>query len=236
MYIPNETPNTPEKMRDFLLPMVPEFFASVELDDASSPTKVICKDKEGHVIFEAKNGSSNNLTTFSLYYGTPQAFTTSFSSNGIGSAYRFSGGACFCEGAITGNVQSKGAVIAIGKTSNGKTGFISTGYTYDANYTSSFNAQLRPVCYGDAESTINNNAASIYYFYYNALLRDRTILQRIPVHGSIRSTDYFTSVYSLFAKQSYSLEEIMIDGKKYASNGFFVWEDEDKGKEKEELS
>lgn len=227
MYSPATVPSTLAEMLDFMQPMVASgLFDSVEYDDAESPTKIVCA-QNGETILDMTI-DSNNRWTFTPYTATNapanrlHSFCNYDAQTDIGltlsKVFRCSGGACF----ISTNNSGYYFYYAIGKTSAGKTGFVSTKlYNGDFTYTSN---RYYFVSFGDDTSLKLYNTDYENKGYGRA---DRTILRTVPVVGREFSSDYFTTVFIRDVVQFTERGEQIIGGKKYGCIDPFAIEDEE---------
>lgn len=197
MYIPSTIPSSLSEMLDFLTPTILDgLFDSVEYDNESSPTKIVC--------------TQNGNTILEISYQTNQWTFTPFISSGVSwhevtvnISYTSASFLLFmrCKGGF-GIVQRSQSTsykwgIICGKASNEKTtcvmldGAGNQADNIDAEITGS-TVNCYTVTFGDDTSLA---MATSLWQETRIVNADRTILGEIPVIGRYGSTDYMTTVY-----------------------------------------
>lgn len=221
MYSPNSVPTSLAAMLDFLLPTVESgLFDSVEYDNESSPTKIVCK-QGGNTILDVVYAYQMSLHTWRLLpyvsAGTTANSAHSYASydNGfpIAALYRCSGGVLF-KGAHRGSIGDEDIhFFVIAKTSADKTGFIA--FKQENNYVFSIAANIQYYVSGFGDNTSLALYTGGYKVQGNSGAGDRTILTKLPVVGILGSTDYFTTAYVRNVVQYTQTGVQMIGDKKY---------------------
>lgn len=217
MYIPNTVPSTLAGMLEFLQPTVQDgLFDSVAYDNADNPTKIVCT-QDGNTILEISSPSG-----YLIYRSPEDTVTVSFVNYGAASGIMF---AARCSGGVMILSNTSYGVyvfLIIGKTSAGKTGFLTGTVNDPANLAAS--VKYTPICYGD-DTTLS--LAQGYTITSNYAAADRTILSKIPVVGSWGSTDYFTTIFSRNVSQYSNTGVQLIGGKRYGCMYFVAITDDE---------
>ena len=234
MYSPSSVPTSLAAMLDFLLPTVESgLFDSVEYDDESSPTKIVCK-QGGETILDVIYAYQQNLHTwlFIPYVasGTPANAAHSWhisDTNGIpiASLYRCSGGVFFKSQSRPYVGDASKFFFIIAKTSADKTGFIL--YKQAENYVFSIAANITYYVSGFGDNTSLALYTGGYKVQGNSGAGDRTILTKLPVVGILGSTDYFTTAYVRNVVQYTQTGVQLIGNKKYFCVENLAIEDEE---------
>lgn len=229
MFIPNTMPSTLAEMLEFLTPCIEDgLFDSVAYDDESSPTKIVCT-QGGNTILEIANSSASppqfSVTPF-VAPNTPATDRriTCIVKEDLREDHYF----CMrCKhGIVIVSVYLSFAyVIAVGKTTAGKTACISGIENIPASVSiTEADRQYYTTCIGD------NTALSFYtkgvFTHCCDMTSDRTILRKIPVVGERGSTDSFDGVYFRETVQHASNGQQTIGGKNYGCAGDFAVLDE----------
>ena len=229
MFIPNTMPSTLAEMLEFLTPCVEDgLFDSVAYDDDESPTKIICT-QGGNTILEIADSPSSppqfSVTPF-VAQNTPATGNriTCIVKEDLREDHYF----CMrCKhGIVIVSVYLSFAyVIAVGKTTAGKTACISGIENIPASVSiTEADRQYYTTCIGD------NTALSFYtkgvFTHCCDMTSDRTILRKIPVVGERGSTDSFDGVYFRETVQSAQNGAQTIGGKNYGCAGDFAVLDE----------
>lgn len=194
--------------------LVPDFFASVEYDDATTPTGVICKDADGNTIFKAGKASSSNYFSYAAYKNAETAQETSASGASPKYMYKVGGNGAVLE--TTGP-----SFVIIAKTNIGTTGFalpdtmtVVSSIKKAANY--------HTACWGDdpaltdglvfgtaSDATANNG--------------NHTLFVPIPMHGTYSEQIYLPKAFFMPMAQNGmrgAVQELSTDSGTYLTNGY----------------
>jgi len=215
MFIPNTMPSTLAEMLAFLLPTVEDgLFDSVAYDDDENPTKIVCT-QGGNTILEFTVASDKWTITPYTATDTPAIGTSHvFENKPIGVLCRCSGGLYIRADELH---NSRIGYLIAAKTSSGKTGFFGCAALTSVGH-SFFNGArtVYSTTFGDSTTlALYTHGYNIGCTYTANYPNDRTILSRVPVVGTIGSTDYFTTAFIRSMVQFAETGEQIIGGKKY---------------------
>ncbi len=224
MYVLNAMPATLAAMLEFLQPTVEDgLFDSVEYDNESNPTKIVCT-KDSNVILDVSG--SNKSWDFKPYVASGTAASTNhaYSTNSSATKWKL----IRCTGGVYLRASfddGSGAMFIMAKTSGEKTGFIYASPPSTGNFNVDFvskDVTYYTTCFGD-DTTLALYANG--YYVHNNRVADRTILTKLPVVGSQGSTDYFSTAFVRNVVQ-YAQEGVQqIGSKKYGCSHFMAIED-----------
>lgn len=200
--------------------LVPDFFASIEYDDAENPTAVICKDADGNTIFDYYISGSNNFgmkayKNAETYVGGAQTTGTTWKP-----LYFYKVGSNGAAIQLPNNL-----IVIIAKTNTGKTGF--------ALYPQLFStaAQTLPVvasaCWGDDPALSNwvliCGSGSGTSATSTPSIGNHTLFVPVPMHGTYAEQIYLPKAFFLPMAQSGMrgmVQELSTDSGTYLTNGY----------------
>jgi len=193
--------------------LVPDFFASIEYDDATTPTGVICKDENANTIFKVRN-TSGNFYSYTAYKNAETAQETSASGASPKYMYKVGG-----NGAVLETTGSSFVIIA--KTNIGATGFALPDTMTNVG-SSRKAANYHTACWGDdpaltdglvfgtsSDATANNG--------------NHTLFVPIPMHGTYEQNIFLPKAFFLPMAQSGMrgvVQELTADEGVYLTNGY----------------
>lgn len=193
--------------------LVPDFFATVEFDNDTSPTTVICKDADGNTTFTVSGVSGS--TTYAAYKNATTSASASSTDSNSSPLYFYKVGS---NGAVI-QCKRSGTLIIIGKTNTGVTGFAlpnALGSNLIANLASATIA-----CWGDDPAltgTIRIAEASGAQLNGN-----HTLFVPIPMHGTYAENIYLPKAFFLPMTQDGMrgvVQELTADEGTYLTNGY----------------
>ena len=201
-------------LKSALETLVPDFFASIEYDDAENPAAVICKDADGNTIFKAGKASGSNLFSYAAYKNAETAQETSASGASPKYMYKVGG-----NGAVLETTGSSFVIIA--KTNIGTTGFALPD-TMTTVSSSRKAANYHTACWGDdpaltdglvfgttSDATANNG--------------NHTLFVPVPLHGTYEQNIFLPKAFFMPMTQSGMrgvVQELSTDSGTYLTNGY----------------
>ena len=209
-----------DRLKTFLGTLVPKYFASVEYTDDTN-TGVTCKDSDGNTIFTVEVDGSNWIYT--AYADSENHISKSDGYIKPVYGYTCANGAMIVL-ATSNNIHSvtdmRGGVI-ISKTNNGKTGFVIGGGANYSNIYSTFNT----CSWGDAVPLISDVAG--YRFSEGVTNQTQTLMLPFITHCALGEKSYFPNAFFIPVAQTRTvLGELVTDGVKYLTNGYWAIKDE----------
>lgn len=199
--------------------LVPDFFASVEYDDAESPTIVVCKDADENTIFTTRliSGTSANCT-----YTAYKDATTSIAASGspsIASPLYF-----YKVGDSNAAIQCPNSMlIVISKTNTSGVGFvIPDTFVYSNNTRFSKNGVA---CWGDDPTLNSPLTITGTHGGSNAdeMVGNHTLFVPIPMHGTYAEQVYLPKAFFMPMAQTGMrgiVQELSADEGTYLTNGY----------------
>lgn len=193
--------------------LVPDFFASVEYDDAESPTTTICKDADGNTVFTAQYTAGSSAT-----YTAYKNAATSITVNGTPSLARplyF-----YKVGDSNAAIQCpNNHFVVISKTNASGVGFVIPD-TF-ATGTGTHYARNVVACWGDDPAldsylTITGSTGS-------TMIGNHTLFVPIPMHGTYNQNIYLPKAFFLPMTQDGMrgvVQELTADEGTYLTNGY----------------
>lgn len=200
--------------------LVPDFFASVEYDDAESPTTVICKDADENTIFEYYIGGPNVFgmkayKNAETYVGVAQATGTTWKP-----LYFYKVGS---NGAV---IQLPNSLfIIIAKTNTGKTGFA----LYPQLFTTAAQTitVVASACWGDDPALSNwiliCGSGSGTSATSTLSIGNHTLFVPVPMHGTYEQNIFLPKAFFIPMAQDGMrgvVRELSTDSGTYLTNGY----------------
>lgn len=203
--------------------LVPDFFASVEYDDAESPTTVICKDADENTIFEYYVGGTNAFgvkayKNAETYVGTGQSTGQTWKP-----VYFYKVGS---NGAVI--QMSNNLIMIIAKTNTGATGFA----LYPQLFSNVNNAiaTVAGACWGDDPSlsdwtVICGTGSGTSSILTSTGIGNHTLFVPIPMHGMYNQNIYLPKAFFMPMVQTGmrgTVQELSTDSGTYLTNGYIA--------------
>lgn len=195
--------------------LIPDFFATVELDDMESPTTVICKDTDGNTLFTAQYTAGNSAT-----YTAYKNAATSITGNGTPSLARplyF-----YKVGDSNAAIQCpNNHFVVISKTNASGVGFV-IPETF-ATGTGTHYARNVVACWGDDPAldsylTITGSTGS-------TMIGNQCLLVPIPLHGVYGTPIYLPHAFFLPMAQDGmrgTVQQLQDGEVTYLTNGYIA--------------
>lgn len=194
--------------------LVPDFFASVEFDDTTTPTAINCKDADNNTVFTVtKNSSGFSYNVFKDASTSVSATSTDTYSQPL---YFYKVG----DNGAAIQCRRNSALIVIAKTNTGVSGFAlpnGFGSTLTANL-----ATVQIACLGDdpmltSPLTITTSTSS------SQMTGNHTMFVQIPMHGTYEQSIYLLKAFFLPMAQDGmrgAVQELSTDSGTYLTNGY----------------
>ena len=200
-------------LKSALETLVPDFFATVEYDDDTTPTAITCKDADGNAIFKASKSGSN--WTYTAYKDATTGVSVASSSNKSIPMYFYTVGS---NGATIQTASNTMLIVA--KTNTGATGFSLPNSTDSTDITNNY--ALKSACFGDdpaftgliAITPAQSNIAST---------GNHTLFVPIPLHGTYAENIYLPKAFFLPMAQEGMrgvVQELSANEGTYLTNGY----------------
>lgn len=212
-------------LKNALATLIPDFFATVEFDDAESPTTVICKDADGNTIFEYYIGGTNSFgmkayKNAETYVGTGQSTGQSWKP-----VYFYKVGS---NGAVI--QMPNNLIMIITKTNTGATGFA----LYPQFFSSANNAlaTVAGACWGDDPSlsdwtVICGTGSGNNSILTSTGIGNHTVFVPIPLHGTYEEQIYLPKAFFMPMAQTGArgvVQELTDsnNNERYLTNGYIA--------------
>lgn len=193
--------------------LVPDFFATVEYDDDTTPTAINCNDTDGNTIFHAS--TSGTAWAYTAYKNATTGVSITSTSNKSRPMYFYTVGS---NGAAIQTASNTMLIIA--KTNTGVTGFALPNSTDSTDITNNY--ALKSACFGDdptftgviAITTTQTNIGST---------GNHTLFVPIPLHGTYAENIYLPKAFFLPMAQEGmrgAVQELSADEGTYLTNGY----------------
>lgn len=201
------------ELKSALETLIPDFFATVELDDAESPTTVICKDTDGNTLFTATYIAGSSAT-YTAYKNATTSISSSATTLNARQLYFYrvgeSNAAIQCP---------NGDFIVISKTNTSGVGFV-----IPDNFVTTQSAHFvknSVACWGDdpaldSSLTITGSSGS-------TMIGNHCLLVPIPLHGVYGTPYYLPHAFFLPMAQDGMrgvVQELSTDSGTYLTNGY----------------
>lgn len=198
-------------MKAALETLVPDFFATVEYDDTTTPTAINCKDADDNTLFIVN--TANSGWTFSFYKDGSTVVSSQGTTSTAAPVY------CYKVGSASAVIQHpNGQFSIISKTNTGGVGFaIPTQFSYTAN-----KGEYRVGCWGD-DTLITTNLLFTSSTSGAEMVGNQCQLVEIPMHGTYDQPIYLQSAYYMPMAQSGMrgvVQEITGERGTYLTNGY----------------
>lgn len=221
MAIPRIAINNINDLKSVLDDLVPDFFASVTLDDNT----ITCKDEDDNTIFSV-NVSSNNTVWAPTAYRSESSYLAPTGGQNIGAikyCYKMgsNGAILFYDGGS--NFRD---AIAIAKAQNGKTAFVIPAISSNIG---NRHATFFSACWGD------DTAYTTSHTFVNANTPDvgnHCLLVPVPLFGSYDEPNYIPKVFALLVSQQNMrgvIQEVTSENGTFVTNGFVAMKYEEGG-------
>lgn len=192
------------------------FFGSVEFDNDSSPTKVICKDDSDNVIFEVSK--SSDQWTYTVHKDENTTVATPASNTAVAAPqYLYTVGN---TGAVI--EAPNGFLIAIAKVTTGETGFVLPSAFGNA----SNRADVNVGCWGD-----DPLLSTRLLFAGNstgdgqAMIGNQCLFTPVPLHGTYRRPMHLVDTFFMPMAQAGmrgTVQQITDGTSTYLTNGYLA--------------
>ena len=192
-------------MKAALEALVPDFFASVEIDN----DVISCKDSSGNVLFSAAQGTGAVWNYRAYKDANTYVLSTTYGSYVARYMYKTERTGAF--------IVSETSTIIIGKTNTGKTA-IAIG---NGNSSSTTRTIISVACWGD--DTQLTSDLVIAQNYTTAMIGNQCLFVPIPLHGTYSDALYMTDAYFLPMAQSGMrnvVQQLVSGDARYITDGF----------------
>ena len=195
--------------------LVPDFFASVEYDDAESPTTVICKDSDGNTIFTAAY-TAGGSATYTAYKNATTSVACSSTHATARPLYFYK------VGNNSAAIQCPNYhFVWISKTNTAVVGFVIPD-TFATGNTNHY-AKNNVACWGDDPAldsplTITGGTSS-------EMEGNHTQFVQIPLHGTYNENIYLPKAFFFPMVQEGMrgvVQELTTDDGTYLTNGYIA--------------
>lgn len=191
------------------------FFASVDYDDDTTPTKVQCRDADDNLIFET-NGS-----VYTIYRSDGTSHSQGGGTNYSTATYLFKVGSKVAAFQCTQAKAHSETLVVFGKTNTGTIGF-AIPRTFGATSVNADPSQFWVCAWDDDPHFSSSLSASL--LVVGTMIGNSTQLANLPLHGTYGTPEYIENAFCLHCVQEGMrnlLQEITSqDGETYLTNGW----------------
>lgn len=194
--------------------LVPDFFASVEFDDATTPTAINCKDADSNTVFTVtKNSNGFSYNVFKDASTSISATSTDLYSQPL---YFYKVG----DNGAAIQCRRNSTLIVIAKANTGATGFaLPNGFSSSlaSNLTTSPTG-----CWGD-DPVLTTSLTITTSTSGSQMTGNHTMFVQIPLHGTYEQSIYLLKAFFLPMAQDGmrgEVQELSTDSGTYLTNGY----------------
>lgn len=201
--------------------LIPDFFATVELDDTESPTTVICKDSSENTIFTVAMTTSGTTVNYAYtaYKNATTSVSSSAASNSAQPIYFYKIG----ESNAVIQCPSSNLVV-ISKTNASGVGFVIPNSFASGQATHL--SRLNVACWGDDSAL--SSLLTITNVSGDTMIGNQCLLVPIPMHGVYGTPIYLPHAFFLPMAQDGmrgTVQQLQDGEVTYLTNGYLAMMD-----------